>query len=352
MNEFESRKASHIEWALSPASQTSHAAEWARVRLSHCAVPELDFSDVNLTSTFLKKKLSTPFFVSGMTAGHTGANEINLRLAAACAKRGWILGVGSQRRELEQANDQTDVWENLRKQNPKLSVIGNLGASQFIDASPVRIRELMKRLAPDALAIHLNPLQEALQPEGTPQFEGLIKKLIAFRKLAPQVPLLIKETGSGFSSNALKKLARVPGLLALDTSGLGGTHWGRIEGFRAQEKGDAIRAVAAQAFADWGVSTIDSVVNARTAFGTKKTEIWGSGGVRNGVDAAKLIALGAHRVGFARGALEAAQAGKENLELWMETREYELRTALFCTGYSTPMELRLQALKKRDVTYI
>lgn len=351
MNEFESRKASHIEWALSPASQTSHAAEWARVRLAHCAVPELDFADVELTTPFLNKKLATPFFVSGMTAGHSGANEINLRLADACAKRGWILGVGSQRRELEQADDQTDVWEKLRAGHPKLAIVGNLGASQLIETSPARIRELLKRLSPDALAIHLNPLQEALQPEGTPQFEGLIKKLIALRKSAPRVSLVIKETGSGLSRAALKKLARIPGLLAIDTSGLGGTHWGRIEGFRAQEKGDAVRAVAAQAFADWGVSTVESVMNARAVFGAKKTEIWGSGGVRNGVDAAKLIALGAHRVGFARGALEAAQAGAENLELWMETREYELRTALFCTGYSTPTELRQQALKKRDVTY-
>ncbi|RYZ66731.1 MAG: type 2 isopentenyl-diphosphate Delta-isomerase, partial [Proteobacteria bacterium] len=259
MKEFESRKASHLTWALSPASQTDHVAEWQRVRLTHQSLPELDFSDIRLNSRFLKTQLATPFFISGMTAGHPGANDLNLTLAHACEKRGWIFCVGSQRRELESQDDQTDVWEKLRGRHPDLLVVGNLGASQLVGTPIKRILEMLKRLDPQALAIHLNPLQESLQSEGTPQFKGVIQALRNFRKAAPQIPLLIKETGSGFSRRALQSLSKIDGLTAVDVSGLGGTHWGRIEGLRAHENGDELRAQAAGAFADWGITTIDSV---------------------------------------------------------------------------------------------
>ena len=148
-------------------------------------------------------------------------------------------------------------------------------------------------------------------------------------------PVVIKETGCGFSAPTLMRLSEV-GLTALDVSGLGGTHWGRVEGARAQP--DGLQATAARTFANWGESTADSVISARENL--RGVEIWASGGVRSGLDAAKLIALGAHRVGYAQPALAAATAGAEVLDRWMEQQEFELKVALFCTGSATPQALR------------
>jgi len=190
----------------------------------------------------------------------------------------------------------------------------------------------------------LNALQEVIQPEGTPTFTGGIK---ALRALATRlsVPLILKETGCGFSPRTLEKIRGLK-LAAVDVSGLGGTHWGRIEGVRAERGGDSLRARTAETFANWGVTTVESV-RAAAKILPKSTEIWASGGVRTGLDAAKFISLGATRVGFAKPALEAALLGERELAVWMETVEFELRTALFCAGYRTPAALRLTSAKPR-----
>jgi isopentenyl-diphosphate delta-isomerase len=217
--------------------------------------------------------------------------------------------------------------------------VSNLGISQVITAKTSEIRGIVEELEAQALVVHLNPLQEALQPEGTPQFRGgfaALERLV--REL--EVPVMVKETGSGMSPGTLQRLAQV-GVAAVDVSGLGGTHWGRIEGARAPAASRGSQA--AQVFAEWGESTVDSVLAARDAL-LKTTHprycIWASGGVRNGLDAAKLIALGAERVGYAQPALQAAMGGEEVLHQWMEQQEFELRVALFCTGCATPAELR------------
>ena len=246
------------------------------------------------------------------------------------------MGVGSQRRDLESIRDTTDgEWSQFRKSYQKLFLIGNLGISQVIRASLSDIQKVTDLLGVDMLAVHTNALQEVLQPEGTPQFKGSLK---AIRKLSLQlgVPLLLKETGCGFSSATLKRIARLE-LAAVDISGLGGTHWGRIEGARAESQ--SLQALAAQTFADWGESTVSSVIAGKKVL-PKKIELWASGGVRNGLDAAKLIALGAQRVGYAKPALEAALKGEKALHKWMEQQEFELKLGLFCTGNSTPALLR------------
>lgn len=324
------------------------SAGFSQIRLEHDALPEMDFSEIDLRTPFLKgaarRDLATPFFVSGMTAGHASARTVNERLAIACAKRGWIFGVGSQRRELDSSRPLIDSWSDLANLAPGLTVLGNLGLAQAIRATPEEIRRLATNVGASAFCIHLNALQEVLQPEGTPQFGGGLR---ALRTLAARakLPLVVKETGCGFSRATLLKLKSIP-LVALDVSGLGGTHWGRIEGVRAGVEGDRMRATAAETFRDWGVTTIDSVRMAAEVL-PKSTEIWASGGVRTGLDAAKLIALGATRVGFAKPALEAALLGESALDTWMETIEFELRTALFCTGKKKPSELRSMLLQKR-----
>ncbi len=333
---FEQRKRDHIKLALDAANQAAGLSRLDHVHLIHEALPDLDFQDVSLQADCLGKPMATPFYVAGMTAGHADAPRLNRLLAQACARRGWAMGVGSQRRELESGEDgELDGWKGIRAESPGLVLFANLGISQAIRSSIGAIVRLTENLEAQALVIHLNALQEALQPEGTPQFRGGLKRLAQLcQELA--IPVVLKETGCGFSRQTLLRLNGL-GLAAVDVSGLGGTHWGRIEGARAGE--GSVQAKAAETFEGWGEPTAECVLNAREAL-SMPTEIWASGGVRSGLDSAKLIALGAHRVGYAKPALEAALGGPENLGFWMETQEYELRVALFCTGRGSPEQLR------------
>jgi isopentenyl-diphosphate delta-isomerase len=334
--QFEKRKADHIQHSLDIKNEALGQNGLDRIHLVHEALPELNFEEIDITSSCMGKSLKTPFFVSGMTAGHDDARAINQLLASACESRGWAMGVGSQRRDLESVQEGVrGEWAQFRKSYQKLFLIGNLGVSQVIRSSISEVEKVTDLLKVDLLAIHTNALQEVLQPEGTPQFKGCLK---AIRKFGNQlkIPVLLKETGCGFSSSTLKRVSQL-NLAAVDISGLGGTHWGRIEGARALPQ--SLQALAAQTFADWGESTVDSVIAGKKIL-SKKTELWASGGVRNGLDAAKLIALGAKRVGYAKPALEAALKGEKALHSWMEQQEFELKVALFCTGNLTPAILR------------
>lgn len=345
MESFEQRKRDHLLLAQDARNQASGQSGLDSIHLNHDALPQIDFEEIDLQAPFLGHALQTPFGVAGMTAGHADAASWNERLAAACEERGWIFGVGSQRRELEGATADlrgVDRWAEFRARHGNLVVLGNLGASQVAGASVENVERMLGELRPNALAIHLNPLQEALQPEGTPRFRNVVESLRALSKRL-SVPIVIKETGCGFSDRALIKLADLA-LAAIDVSGRGGTHWGRIEGRRAPETSLAARA--AETFADWGETTVDSVLSARRVFAERRSgapEIWASGGVRNGLEAAKLIALGATRVSYAQPALLAAQAGDRALRDWMSLQEYELKIALFCSGARTPAELRARS---------
>ena len=338
IHQFEERKREHIQLALDTANQASGFSGLEQVHLFHEALPDLNFEDVTIQSKSLGNISATPFYIAAMTAGHADAPRLNMMLAKAAAVRGWAMGVGSQRRELENpASASIDRWKQLRDEFPNLALYGNLGVSQLIHASTKEVQRLVDSMKATALMIHLNALQEVMQPEGTPQFKGA---LVALRRLSAEltVPVMLKETGCGFSEATLRRVADA-GIAGVDISGLGGTHWGRIEGARAHEA--SIQREAAKTFATWGETTVDSVIAAKKVL-PAKIEIWASGGVRTGLDAAKLIALGAHRVGFAKPALEAALKGEEDLQQWMAAREYELKVALFCTGCTNPNELRTQ----------
>lgn len=337
IRQFEARKRDHITHALDSAHQAVGLNGLDRVRLVHDALPEINLAEVQLHTPCLGKALSTPFFVAGMTAGHDAAFAVNRTLALACQKRGWSMGVGSQRRELE-VQDALDPWKKLRQETPDLVLFANIGISQLVSTPTSKVVKLVEALGAHALVIHTNVLQEALQPEGTPFFRGGIE---ALRRVCSELryPVILKETGCGFSKATCLRLKDV-GLAAIDVSGLGGTHWGRIEGARSESQ--SMYAQAAATFANWGEPTAESVLAAAATLG-ERMEIWASGGVRTGLDAAKLVALGAHRVGYAKPALEAALQGSEVLENWMETQEFELKTALFCTG-----SLDCNALRKKE----
>lgn len=327
---FESRKRDHIQLSLDPANQ-AHGAGFDRIQLRHEALPELNFSDVSLASESLGLKVATPFLISSMTAGHSASADFNVVLAQACERRGWRLGVGSQRRELSDPSVSRE-WEKLREKAPTVQVMGNIGLAQLIHTPAVKIEEMVSRLGAMAMIVHLNPLQECLQPEGTPHFRGAVASL---HRLSEDlsVPVIVKETGCGISKGTLSKLAETK-VSAVDLSGYGGTHWGRIEGQRASA--DSLRGRAAVAFSNWGMQTVDCLYEANER--AWPFEIWASGGVRSGVDAAKALALGAKMIGVAQPALAAALKGEAELDQMMKCFEFELRTAMFCTGVQSPDE--------------
>lgn len=331
--QFEQRKSDHIEYSLLDQNEALGESGLCSFELIHDALPDLDFSDVDISTQFLNEKVRSPFFISSMTAGHAGSVNINLRLAKASAKNGWFMGVGSQRKELFD-NTAAKEWEQILNQAPEARLIGNIGISQLIHTPIESVQKLVDSLNGRALFIHLNALQECMQPEGTPYFKGGLKAIEqACNKLS--VPVIIKETGCGFSIPTLEKLKSI-GVYAVDMSGYGGTHWGRIEGCRSKDH--RYLSSAAQTFKDWGISTVQSLLNAKQV--SPDYKLWASGGVRTGVDAAKLLALGAEAVGFAKPMLQAAINSEESLDIKMQQLEYELKTALFCTNSKSIEEFK------------
>lgn len=326
--EFESRKADHIRLSLAAENEALGGSGFDRIELIHEALPEINFENIRISTSALGHEVPVPYFVSSMTAGHEQGFELNRRLAVACQGRGWWMGVGSQRRQLFDKEARRE-WADLRKLVPGVKLLGNLGLSQVIGTDLDLIEDLIGSLGAVGMIVHTNPLQEVLQPEGTPNFSGGYD---ALTRLAGRlkVPVILKETGCGFSKPTLLRL-KSTGISAVDVSGFGGTHWGRIEGARAAKTD--IRQPAAEAFAHWGISTVDSLVNAANV--APAYEVWASGGIRNGVEALKSLLLGGRMVGFAKPALEAALAGEAALDQWMRTREYELKAAMFCTGLSS-----------------
>lgn len=335
-NQFEQRKRDHIELALMPVNQSIELNPFDHFNLIHEALPDINFEDISIESTRLHQKVSKPFIVSSMTAGHANAVNINRRLIEACNQTGWAMGVGSQRRELTDHSAAFE-WKSLRHDFPDVTLFSNLGIAQIINTPVSTIQRITDSLQASGLIIHCNPLQECIQPEGTTQFKGCWD---ALEKLVKQssLPIIIKETGCGFSKKTLLRLNEA-GVAAVDMSGLGGTHWGRIEGHRAIH--DPIRHQAATTFRNWGINTIQSLLHAASIH--PNFEIWGSGGVRQGLDAAKLFALGATTVGFAKPMLEAALLSTDHIISKMSAIEYELKTAMFCTGSQVLTDLKEKA---------
>ncbi|WP_374079764.1 type 2 isopentenyl-diphosphate Delta-isomerase [Bdellovibrio bacteriovorus] len=336
-SQFEQRKRDHIRIALDPRSQTDGQNGLDSIELIHEALPDLDFKEVDISTSFVFNgdaiPLSSPIFISSMTAGHEKGREINEALARLSDRRQILMGVGSQRRELDDSNA-AEEWTRVRKQAPKARLLGNIGIAQLIKSPIDKVRRLVESTEAVALFVHLNPLQEALQPEGTRDFKNGLNAIENLVKMV-NVPVIVKEVGCGFSKETLKRLENT-GIFAVDVSGKGGTHWGRVEGYRSQE--NEMLYKVAQTFSDWGISTVQSMLNAKEA--RVPYEIWASGGVRNGLEIGKLCALGAAKVGVAKPFLEAALTGDGALEELLNKLELELKITMFCTGSRTLKDLQ------------
>jgi isopentenyl-diphosphate delta-isomerase len=309
------------------------------VQLLHEALPELDLEAVDLSVTFLGRRLRAPLAIAAMTGGHAVASEVNATLARAAERHGVAMGVGSQRAALRNPK-LAYTYRIVREQAPSSFLIANIGAPQLIDQESGAALELddaaqaVAMIRANALAIHLNFLEESVQPEGDRRAAGCAAAMRAIVD-GVGVPVVAKETGAGLTRTTAFRL-RDLGARALDVGGVGGTSFAAIEGLRAAAQGDQRGARLGELLRDWGVPTAVAVVAARPA----ARPIIATGGVRSGLDAAKALALGATLVGVARPLLQAAMQGDDAVDAWIDQFLHELRTVLFLTGSRSVAELQ------------
>ena len=327
------RKADHIRINLE-ADVASKGVEggFEEHRFLHQALPELDLSEVDTSTSVLGRRLAAPLLISSMTGGTAQARSINRVLAEVAQARGLAMGLGSGRVLLERP-EVKDTFE-VRSLAPDVLLLANLGAVQLNRGVGVEdCRRLVDELGADALVLHLNPLQEALQPEGDACFGGLLGRIEELCG-ALETPVVVKEVGWGIGPDTVRRLLEA-GVAAIDVAGAGGTSWSEVERHRIE---DPVRSRVAAAFAGWGIPTAEAVRLARRA--APAAVIIASGGVRDGIDAAKAIALGADLVGLAGPFLRAAAAGERAAdELAAELGEV-LRVAMFCVGAASVDALR------------
>lgn len=322
---FENRKKDHIRLALSSQSQALVKSGFSKIKLHHQALPEFDFADVSLHAKLLGHDFSSPHFVSSMTAGHENSYPINLNLARAAKHNNWLMAVGSQRRELTDANAASE-WKKIKSEVPELKLISNIGILELLNHSPIEILRLAENLEAIGLFVHLNPLQEVFQDSAQVNFTGGLK---AIEKLVKEssIPILIKEVGFGINKELSHRLFQL-GVKIVDVSGSGGTHWAQIEALRQEPEG--LIASSVDAFSDWGLSTIDCLLGLQDE--NLFHQIWASGGVRNGVDSAKCLAMGARAVGVAQPLMKTAVVSDEMTSKLMKQLDFQLKIAMFCTG--------------------
>ena len=273
MSDLSTRKDEHIDLAKDVEALAQIPNSLDRVRLTHQALPECDADHIDTRTRFLGKPLAAPLMISGMTGGSARGDAINKLLAETANTHKLAFGVGSQRASLSQNNSQS----HLRGLATDIPLIGNLGAAQLIEAGGITLAlKAIDDLAPDALAIHLNPLQELVQPEGDRAWQGVLDMLAKLVK-STSTPIMIKEVGAGLSVKAVTRLRDI-GIRCFDVAGLGGTNWARIENSRTDQRRQDIMAP----FMDWGIPTCQALLDLRDA--VTDIQLIGSGGVRHGLD--------------------------------------------------------------------
>jgi isopentenyl-diphosphate delta-isomerase len=325
-----SRKLDHIRICLDRAVD-AEKRPFEDVVLLHKALPEIDSKDIDTSCHFLGKELKAPLMICAMTGGHAATKNINVRLGEAAQEMGIAMGVGSQRAALEDPSLE-DTFSAVRDAAPDIPIIGNIGAVQLKRSGPEIIERLAEMIDADAIAIHLNFLQESIQPEGDKDAFGVMD---AIRSAARgPVPIIVKETGAGITAEEARNLVRT-GVKIIDVSGVGGLSWAGVETFRASEIGDDGLEQMGRLFESWGIPTPVSIVECKSA----GAYVISSGGVRSGLDVARSLALGASLAGASLPFLRPATEHKEAIVRVLNVYIRALRIAMFLTGSSTVPEM-------------
>ena len=337
--DIRSRKAEHLELVIAAPVEPPSGPGWAEVQLVHEALPEVDLDDVELGADLLGHALRAPLVVAGMTGGHAGALELNRALGRAAQRHGLAIGVGSQRAALLDPSLEP-TYSVVREEAPDAFVIANIGAAQLVaqgDRPPLtveQVRRVVAMIRADALAVHLNFLEESVQPEGDRAARGCAEAIAALAAEI-EVPIIAKETGAGMSCATAARLREV-GVRGLDVGGAGGTSFAIIERLRAERQGDARGIALGATLGDWGIPTAVAVADCSRA----GLPVVATGGIRSGLDAAKALALGAVAVGVGRPLLMAAIEGDAAVDAWIDRFLLELRTVLQLTGCAHAAQLR------------
>jgi isopentenyl-diphosphate delta-isomerase len=345
------RKIEHIEICLEEDVQCRRSTMFEDIEFVHNALPEIDKDKIDLTTNFFGLKASAPLIIAAMTGGHPHTLGINERLAVAAEELGLPIGVGSQRAAVEDPS-LADTFKIVRDKAPSVPIIANIGATH-VKAAP----DAVSMIDADILAVHLNPLQEAIQPEGDINSEGVIEDIAAIID-SVYIPVIAKETGAGISAEVARNLEEI-GIDGIDVGGVGGTSWAAVEYFRALKEEDDVKAHLGLEFWDWGIPTALSVIMVLDA---TELDVIATGGVRSGLDVAKALSLGAIAAGLAHPVLRPAVHGS-SLDVVVELERIleGLKVAMYLNGCETvsdfsarPLILRgklVEALKSLDIDY-
>lgn len=327
---IESRKESHIKICLEENIESDISAGFDDVVLVHHSIPDIDKEDIDLSVNFLGKRMNAPIIIEAITGGAKIAKNINKNLAKAAEEAGIAFGVGSVRAAMVDEK----LWDTYTDRNilPRTPIISNIGLVQLIEEYDIKeIQDSVKRINADGIAIHLNALQEVVQPEGNIKWKDSFVRLKYFCQNLG-IPVIVKETGAGISRETAIMIEK-SGANVLDIAGLGGTSFSMVEHYR-DKKGEGL------AFKNWGIPTVCSIIECRNAV---KMPIIASGGIRSGIDMAKAIALGADYVGIALPLLDAATKSHKNVGRILEKMIDELKSAMFLVGAKN-----IDELKKKD----
>lgn len=331
--EIQNRKRDHIEICLNKDVQFNKLSSgFEAYSFSHNALPEINIDDIDLSTEILGKKLNAPIFVSSMTGGLEQGEKINKNLAQACQNLGLFMGMGSQRITLEMPESLKSFL--VRDMAPDILIFANVGAVQLnYGYGEKELKYIVESIGANALYLHLNPLQEAIQPEGDKNFSGLIEKI---KNLSSSFnyPIFLKETGCGISEDIAKKFID-SNIAGIDIAGGGGTSWSLIEAYRAKYPE---QAKIGETFRNWGLSTSESLIQVRNVI--KDKYVFASGGIRNGIDIAKALSLGADAVGIAHPLLEPALKSCDEVQYVLKQYIEELKICMFCLGASSISELK------------
>jgi len=327
---IQKRKKDHVELTVNDATQYRSPAGFEHYRFKHQALPEVDFDEVDTSASFLGRTFSFPLFISSMTGGYSGAGAVNALIAEFCERHNLPFGVGSQRAMLENSSE-TESFAIVRKHAPNAFICSNIGGAQLIGGLDKEKTDLLvNSIQADAVIVHLNPLQELMQPEGDRNFKGILKGI---EHLVQNVglPVIVKETGAGISADAAESLLDV-GVQVIDVSGSGGTSWSKVENQRS--------ANPKIIFDEWGIPTVECLEQVVRLKKDYDFLVIASGGIRNALDIGKSLCLGADMTAIAQPVIKAIhEGGMPALEDYFSTLKNNLKIVLTLIGKKSLGEL-------------
>jgi isopentenyl-diphosphate delta-isomerase len=325
MTDIRDRKRDHVELTVTDGTQYRQTTGFEKYRFNHNALPEVSFQDVSTHTDLLGRTFSFPLFISSMTGGYAEAGPVNAIIAEFCEAKDLPFGVGSQRAMLEDEN-LTETFSVVREKAPNAFICSNIGGAQLIEGlDNAKLNRLINSIKADAVIVHLNPLQELMQPEGDRDFKGILNGI---EQLVRDVdlPVIVKETGAGISEHTARRLLNV-GVDVIDVAGAGGTSWAKVENFRSANSS------ANHQFDEWGIPTTECLTQISRLEWERSFAIIASGGIRSAFDIAKSLCLGAHFTATAQPVIKAVvENGIDGLESLFNEWEYDLKTILTLLG--------------------